>query len=66
MQARIGTLCRRLGGEWSVSPCDLPPKPRWMRWRSYRRIEARARAAEEVIAAEFAPVIDRLCRRLGC
>lgn len=65
MQARIGKLCRRLGGEWSVSPCDLPPKPKWMRWATYRRIEARAWAAEEIIAAEFVPTVERLCLRFG-
>lgn len=65
MQARIGKLCRRLGGEWCVSPYDLPPKPKWMRWATYRRMEAQAWAAEEEIIAEFAPTFDRLCRRIG-
>lgn len=63
MQARIGKLCRRLGGAWSVSPHDLPPKPKWMRWATYRRIEERAWAAEDVVAAEFAVSMDRLARR---
>lgn len=65
MQARIGKLCRRLGGEWSVSPADLPPKPKWMRWATYRRMEAQAWEAEEIIAAEFAPSVARLRRRVG-
>jgi hypothetical protein len=65
MQARIGKLCRRLGGAWSVSACDLPAKPKWMRWATYRRMEAQAWAAEAIIAAELAPVVVRLCRRVN-
>jgi hypothetical protein len=64
MRTRIGKLCRRLGGAWSVSSCDLPPKPKWMRWATYRRMEAQAWAAEEIIDAEFAAAVARLRQRL--
>jgi hypothetical protein len=64
MQARIGKLCRRLGGEWGVSSCDLPPKAKWMRWATYRRMEAQAWAAEEIIDAEFTAAVERLRQRL--
>jgi len=64
-QRKIGTLCSRLGGEWGVSAIDLPPKPKWMRWATYRRLEAKAWEAEEVLAADLLRTLARLTRRKG-
>ncbi len=59
MQRRIGKLCRRLGGEWSVWACDLPAKPKWMRWRTYERMQAKALEAQGVVDDAFCGLAER-------
>lgn len=34
-------LCNRIGGAGASDEWDVPPKPKWMRWRTYERLSNR-------------------------
>jgi hypothetical protein len=67
LQRRAATLNRQLGGEgWSTWDVP-PPKPKWMRWRTYERKYRRwewvvARANEEFII-QGTRLLERFDRR---
>jgi hypothetical protein len=39
---------------------DLPPKPKWMRWRTYKRYEEKFDYYEDVLDARVIAVAARL------
>lgn len=58
----------KLGEEYECFEQPLPPKPKWMRWRTYDRLCAELRAAEEmhdeISLAGIASLLARI-ERLG-
>jgi hypothetical protein len=54
----------RLGGKDFVSIIDgvPPPKPKWMRWRTYDKIIGRCDAYEATVNRQTAALLDRLKR----
>ena len=34
-------LCNRIGGPGAAEEWEVPPKPKWMRWRTYERLSKR-------------------------
>ena len=67
LQRRAATLNRQLGGQgWRTWDCP-PPKPKWMRWRTYeRKIQLWERAAERANdewTYRAAQLLERIDRR---
>jgi hypothetical protein len=58
-QARVKA---RVLGDADPDEWDLPPKPKWMRWRTYRRWEAKFDEAEEMIDEQCAWAMARLLK----
>lgn len=56
-QARIK---RRLLGDHDPNDWDLPPKPKWMRWRTYQDLEDRFDRAEAFLDDQFTRAAARL------
>jgi hypothetical protein len=50
----------RLIGDSDPASWDLPPKPKWMRWSTYSRLEERFDTYEEVLDDRLIGVIARL------
>jgi hypothetical protein len=64
LQRRAAKLNRQLGGKGLDTWDAPPPKPKWMRWKTYdRKLEAWIRAADEALT-EFAVRTARLSRRI--
>jgi hypothetical protein len=55
----------RLIGNEDPDEWDLPPKPKWMRWTTYERLEARYDAAEEALELQCALALAGLLKRAG-
>src|SRR4051795_2108914 len=53
----------RLLGDADPDEWELPPKPKWMRWSTYRRCEARYDAAEVALDEQLCRVAARLLSR---
>jgi hypothetical protein len=53
-----GRLCSR--GGFNPDDWDLPPKPKWMRWRTYNRAVARYDRYEEVLDDGIGALVARL------
>ena len=51
-------LCRR--GRFDSDDWDLPPKPKWMRWRTYDRAVARYDHYEDVLDSGLEALVRRL------
>jgi len=62
----VRAIRRSLGGpDWeSIDEID-PPKPKWMRWRTYERLIDRSRAYEAIGDENALRVIARLMARYG-
>ena len=62
-QAKIRARLCAVGGfdpeEW-----DFPPKPKWMRWRTYKRVEAKFDYYEAVLDEGLSELAARLVMRL--
>jgi hypothetical protein len=58
-------LCDRIGGAGSHEEWEVPPKPKWMRWRTYARLEARIDAQDANLDRELNLVAARFLRRWG-
>jgi hypothetical protein len=54
---------RRLIGDLDPEAWDLPPKPKWMRWRTYRRLVERFERYEAAIDAGALSRVTKLLRR---
>jgi hypothetical protein len=39
---------------------DFPPKPKWMRWKTYNRLDEKAQASEKAADDELAWAVSRL------
>jgi hypothetical protein len=52
----------RLLGDSDPDEWDLPPKPKWMRGRTYQRLEARFDKAEEILEERLVLTVARLLR----
>ena len=59
-----GKLNRRLceAGQRHPDDWDFPPKPKWMRWRTYKRFEDRFDSQEEKLDSEIERALARLTR----
>jgi hypothetical protein len=54
---------RRLIGELDPEEWDLPPKPKWMRWKTYHRLVERFDRYEAMIDAGALSRVTKLVRR---
>jgi hypothetical protein len=54
---------RRLIGDLDPQEWDLPPKPKWMRWKTYRSFVERFERYEAVLDAGALSRVKRLLRR---
>jgi hypothetical protein len=54
---------RRLIGELDPEEWDLPPKPKWMRWKTYHRYVERFERYEAAIDAAALSRVSKLVRR---
>ncbi len=64
-QRRAATLNRQLGGKGWATWDRPPPKPKWMRWRTYDRKRERWERVVEKANAEFVIRGKRMLGRLG-
>jgi hypothetical protein len=53
----------RLIGNLDPDQWDLPPKPKWMRWRTYNRHVAHYDAYEDILDQGIVPLIAKLLGR---
>jgi len=58
-----GKIKARLIGELDPDEWDLPPKPKWMRWSTYNRLEARFDHYEDVLDTGLLEIAARLLGR---
>ena len=63
LQRRAAMLNRGLGGEGWATWSDPPPKPKWMRWRTYERKYQRWERVVEKANAEFTIQAMRILSR---
>jgi hypothetical protein len=54
----------RLIADLDPDEWDLPPKPKWMRWRTYKRYEEKFDCYEDVLDERVIAVASRLLRRV--
>jgi hypothetical protein len=54
---------RRLIGDLDPQEWDLPPKPKWMRWKTYRRFVERFEEYEAALDAGALARVRRLLKR---
>ena len=62
---RLARLHRRLGDEYTSLPDIPPPRPKWMRWRTYARLTAEWEKAAERHDRIFISNSELLLQRLG-
>jgi hypothetical protein len=64
-RAYLGTerIKQRLIGDLDPEDWDLPPKPRWMRWKTYHRYVDQFERYEAAIDAGALSRVTRLLRR---
>lgn len=60
-QARINSKLCSIGG-FDPDAWDLPPKPKWMRWRTYNRAVEKFDRYEAVLDAETLALVAKLRR----
>jgi hypothetical protein len=53
----------RLIGTCDPDEWDLPPKPKWMRWRTYHRYVEKFDRYEELLDFEFLKAANRFLKR---
>jgi hypothetical protein len=61
-QAKIKS---RLIGQLNPEDWELPPKPKWMRWRTYNRMVDRFDICDGVIHCEWLSTMGRVLARDG-
>jgi hypothetical protein len=61
---RLGRLHRKLGADYDGPDGIPPPKPKWMRWRTYSRIALQIRAGEEHLDQVFTLGAQRILARM--
>jgi hypothetical protein len=60
----LARLHRKLGAEYERPDLPPPPKPKWMRWKTYSRIAAQIEAGEEHLDEVFILGAQRIVGRL--
>jgi hypothetical protein len=55
----------RLIGDCDPAEWDLPPKPKWMRWRTYNRYVERYDAYEDILDQGIIPLMAKFLGRSG-
>ncbi len=60
---RLARLHRKLGAEYERPDLPPPPKPKWMRWKTYFRIAAQIEAGEERLDEAFILGAQRILGR---
>jgi hypothetical protein len=60
-KAKINSRLCSIGG-FDPDKWDLPPKPKWMRWRTYNRIEEKFNQYESVLDEGLVELVARLGR----
>jgi hypothetical protein len=60
-KAKINSRLCAMGG-FNPDEWDLPPKPRWMRWRTYRRAEEKFDGYEAVLEEQVVRLMGKLLR----
>ena len=60
----LGRLHRRLRADYDGPDVPLPPKPKWMRWKTYSRIARQIEAGQERLDVVFTIGAQRLLGRL--
>ena len=60
---RLRRLDRALGGKGDGMPTNIPPKPKWMRWRTYERKAAEWERASDRVEDAWAVTIARFLQR---
>jgi hypothetical protein len=61
---RLARLHRKLGAAYERPDLPPPPKPKWMRWKTYVRIAAQIEAGQEHLDDVFAVGAQRILARL--
>lgn len=61
---RLASLHRKLKANYSGPDMPPPPKPKWMRWKSYSRIAKQIEAGQDHLNAVFVAGSERLLVRL--
>jgi hypothetical protein len=56
-------ICNRIGGPGASEEWEFPPKPKWMRWRTYEKAAAVVDRYEELADDK---IIRAAVRILGC
>jgi hypothetical protein len=59
----LACLHRKLGAAYADPSAPTPPKPKWMRWRTFSRITQRIEAANEQLDAIFMAGAERILAR---
>jgi hypothetical protein len=52
-------------GDCDPDEWDLPPKPKWMRWRTYNRYVQRYDRYEDILEQGIIPLIAKFLGRSG-
>jgi hypothetical protein len=63
-QAGKAKIKARLIGELDPEDWELPPKPKWMRWRTYHRLVERFDAYDDMTYPDDSAFIANLIRRV--
>jgi hypothetical protein len=58
-------LCDRIGGPGSHEEWDVPPKPKWMRWTTYARLESRIDAQDAILDRELSFAAAKFLQKWG-
>ena len=61
---RLARLHLRLGADYAGPDMPIPPKPKWMRWKTYGRIHQQIDAGREQLDVVFAAGAQRILARL--
>lgn len=60
----LARLHRKLGADYDGPDMPPPPKPKWMRWKTYSRIAQQIEAAQEQLDVVFATGAQRILAQL--
>ena len=53
----------RLIADLDPDEWELPPKPKWMRWRTYNRLEEKFDRYEEMLECGIGPLLAKLLEK---